>query len=135
MCSSDLELTHIDVWGKFETVSIDRYQYFIGFVDDHGRYITMEGLKKKLEAAQKVKNYITYLCTQDMKPKAVRFDVSGEFLATELREWLKQEGFIAQPTTPYSPSQNGVAEHMNRTLAELAQAMVNARNLPLFLWE
>ena len=94
-----------------------------------------EGLKKKSEAAQEVKNYITYLCTQDMKPKAVCFDVGGKFLATELCEWLKQEGLIAQSTAPYSPLQNGVAECMNCTLAELAQAMVNAHNLPLFLWE
>ena len=114
------ELTHIDVWGKFETISIDGYQYSIGFVDDHGRYITMEGLKRKSEAAQQVKNYITHLHTQDMKPKAVHFDVSGKFLATELCEWLKQEGLTAQPTTPYSPSQNGVVECMNHTLAELA---------------
>ena len=94
-----------------------------------------EGLKKKSEAAQKVKNYITYLCTQDMKPKAIRFDVSGEFLATELCEWLKQEGLTAQPTAPYSPLQNGVVECMNHTLAELARAMINAHNLPLFLWK
>jgi hypothetical protein len=35
----------------------------------------------------------------------------------------------------YSPSQNGVAERMNRTLVELACAMINARDLPKFLWE
>ena len=63
-----------------------------------------------------------------MKPKAIHFDVGGEFLATELCEWLKQEGLTAQPTAPYSPLQNGVAECMNCTLAELAQAMVNTRN-------
>ena len=36
-------------------------------------------------------------------------------------------------TAPYSPSQNGVAERMNRTLVELACAMI--RDLPKFLWE
>jgi len=36
-------------------------------------------------------------------------------------------------TAPYSPSQNGVAERMNRTLVELARAMM--RELPQFLWE
>jgi hypothetical protein len=38
-------------------------------------------------------------------------------------------------TAPYSPSQNGVAEHMNRTLVELARAMLIAAKLPEFLWE
>ena len=40
-----------------------------------------------------------------------------------------------QTTAPYSPSQNGVAECMNRTLVELAQAMLIAVQLPEFLWE
>jgi len=38
-------------------------------------------------------------------------------------------------TAPYSPSQNRVAEHMNRTLVELARAMLQASDLPEFLWE
>ena len=38
-------------------------------------------------------------------------------------------------TAPYSSSQNGIAEHMNRTLADLAQAMRIAADLPVFLWE
>jgi hypothetical protein len=38
-------------------------------------------------------------------------------------------------TAPYSPSQNGVTERMNRTLKELARAMRIAADLPVFLWE
>ena len=38
-------------------------------------------------------------------------------------------------TAPYSPSQNGVAERMNRTLVELARAMLTDSKLPEFLWE
>jgi hypothetical protein len=40
-----------------------------------------------------------------------------------------------QLTAPYSPSQNSVAEQMNRTLVELAHAMLASSNLPEFLWE
>ena len=38
-------------------------------------------------------------------------------------------------TAPYSPSQNGVAECMNRTLVELVRAMLTDSKLPEFLWE
>ena len=38
-------------------------------------------------------------------------------------------------TTPYSPSQNGIAEWMNRTLVELSCAMIIANDLPEFLRE
>ena len=72
------------MWGKFPVTSIEGYQYFIAFVDDHSRYTTTEGLKTKSESAQKVKNYITYLRNRGMTPEAVRFDEGGEFLVEEL---------------------------------------------------
>ena len=40
-----------------------------------------------------------------------------------------------QLTAPYLPSQNGIAECMNRTLVELARAMIRAQKMPEFLWE
>ena len=49
--------------------------------------------------------------------------------------WFNQQGIEAQLTAPYSPSQNGAAERLNRTLVELARAMMAARNVPEFLWE
>ena len=36
---------------------------------------------------------------------------------------------------PYSPSQNGIAEQMNRTLVELTHAMIKGQDVPEFLWE
>lgn len=52
-----------------------------------------------------------------------------------LINWFNQQGIEAQLTAPYSPSQNGAAERLNRTLVELARAMMAARNVPEFLWE
>jgi hypothetical protein len=40
-----------------------------------------------------------------------------------------------QMTARYAPSQNGVVECMNRTLVELAHAMIMAKTVPEFLWE
>ena len=49
--------------------------------------------------------------------------------------WCKGHGIEIHLTAPYSPSQNGVAERMNRTLVELSRAMLDANELPEFLWE
>ena len=49
-------------------------QYYILFVDDATRYVTVHFLKRKDEAAQHIKNYITYLRTQQKLPKAIRID-------------------------------------------------------------
>ena len=125
------ELTHIDLWGKYDTTSINGNQYFLLMVDDSSRFITTEFLKDKSRAAEKVKEYLAKLISHDKKPKAIRLDRGKEFL--NVSTWCQEKGIEIQKTAPYSPSQNGIAERMNRTLVEIARAMI--RGLPEFLWE
>ena len=127
------DLTHIDLWGKYDTASIHGNHYYLLMVDDSSWYITTEFLKKKSEAADKVKNYLAHLTSHNRKPKAIRIDRGKEFLNERLSAWCQEKGIDIQLTAPYSPSQNGVAERMNRTLVELARAML--RGSPEFLWE
>ena len=68
------QLTHIDVWGKYDVMSIYGHQYYVVFVDDAARYITVNFLKRKDEAAIKVKEYLTHLRTQEKFPKAFQVD-------------------------------------------------------------
>ena len=129
------ELTHTDLWGKYDTKSINNNQYYILFVDDASRYMTTKFLKGKDEAAQAVKDYMTYLSTHGKSPSALRTDRGKEFLNIPLTQWCSKHGIDNQVTAPYSPSQNGIAERANRTLVELARAMIRGQNLPEFLWE
>src|SRR6202453_3692744 len=129
------QMTHMDLWGKYEITSIGGYQYYIVFVDDASRYITVNYLKKKDEASTKVKEYLAHLSTQDKHPKAVRMDRGKEFINESLKLWCRERGIEMELTAPYSPSQNGVAERMNRTLVELARAMSRSLDVPEFLWE
>jgi len=78
------QLTHIDLSGKFPIVSIDGSHYFINFIDDKSWMVTVEGLKNKNEATQKVKDYLTHLQTHRMTSQAVRFDEGREFISKEL---------------------------------------------------
>ena len=107
------ELTHIDLWGKYNIASINGNQYYILFVNDAERFSTTEFLKQKGEASQKVKEYLTHLTTQGRKPKAIRVDRGKEFVNDDLKTWCQQQGIEIHMTVPYSPSQNGVAEWMN----------------------
>jgi hypothetical protein len=129
------ELMHLNVWGKLLVQSIDKNQYFIGLINDHTRYVTVEGLSLKHDATHKVKNYILSLKVHRKILCMICCDEGGEFLSGDLTNWLKQEGITLQTTVAYSLSQNGVAERMNHTLVELAHAMVNGHELPKFLWE
>src|SRR5262245_7803220 len=128
-------LTHIDLWGKYAIRSINGNQYYLLFVDDSRRYVTVNFLKEKTEAAQGVINYLAHLITQGRTPKAIQIDRGKEFVNEKLDKWCKNKGIDIRLTAPYSPSQNGVAERMNRTLVELGRAMLTAQDLPEFLWE
>jgi GAG-pre-integrase domain len=47
-------LTHIDLWGKYQIQSIHGNQYYILFVDDYTRYVTVQFLKGKNQAVQHI---------------------------------------------------------------------------------
>jgi transposase InsO family protein len=64
-------------------------------------------MKKKTEAVQIVKNYLTHLITQGKSPKVITIDNGKEFLNEELQNWCAEQGINIQTTAPYSPSQNG----------------------------
>jgi hypothetical protein len=129
------EITHMDLWGKYPIQSINGNQYFHTFLDDSTRRPSLSFLKHKDEAAQAVKNYVAYLKARGMHPHAFRCDQGAEFLNDKLVLWLREQGIELQTTAPYSPSQNGAAERLNRTLVELARAMMIGANVPMFLWE
>jgi len=129
------ELMHMDLWGKYDVASINGNQYYLLMVDDAMRYITVKFLKTKDQAVQKIMNYMTYQKAWGKTPCAIRADRGTEFVNEALREWCHSQGIELQVMAPYSPSQNGVAEQMNRTLVELTHAMLSASELPEFLWE
>ena len=96
---------------------------------------TVAFLKGKNEMSPKVKQYLTYLRTQGKQPRAIRIDRGKEFLNEDLKTWYQNEGIEIQATAGHSPVQNGVAERMNCTLAEISRAMLQSQNSPEFLWE
>jgi transposase InsO family protein len=62
-------------------------------------------------------------------------DHGHKFVNEALFRWCQSKGMTMEMMAPYSPSQNGVAKWMNRTLEELARAIWIAADLPVFLWE
>jgi transposase InsO family protein len=122
------ELTHIDLGGKYAIRSIKGNQYYLLFVDDATRYVTINFFKEKSAAAQGIIKYLAHLIIQGQKPKVIQIDGGKEFVNQKLESWCKEQGIEIHSTAPYSPSQNGVAEQMNHTLVELAHAMLAQAN-------
>jgi hypothetical protein len=104
------ELTHIDLWGKYEIASINGAYYYLLMIDDTSRHTTVVFLKSKDQAAQRVKEYLTYITTRNKLPTAIRIDRGTEFANADLKSWCGHHGIEIQMTAPYFPFQNGVAE-------------------------
>jgi hypothetical protein len=129
------DLTHIDLWGKYTIKSINGNQHYLLFIDNVTRYVTIQFLKEKSDTVQKVSNYLAYMNTQEKKLKAIQIDCSTEFVNETLNTYCATCGIEVRLTVPYSLSQNGITERMNRTIVELSQAMLFASKLPEYLWE
>lgn len=125
-----------DVWGPAPTESIGKSKYYISFIDDCTRFGTMLFLRKKDEAHEKIKARVEQIKRHFGKvPKWMRFDNGSELVNAKTKKWAEEQGITIETTAPYSPSQHGVAERFNRTILELARAMLFGKNLPAFLWD
>ena len=119
--SEILGLVHTDVCGPMKTTSMGGARYFVTFIDNKTRKISVYFLKTKGECFEKFKHYMALAEKQTGKDlKVLRSDNGGEF--------------ARQTLTPYTPQQNGVAERANRTIVEIARSMLHAQNIGFELW-
>src|SRR6202522_967132 len=134
-CRDASERIMSDVWGPAQKISIGGWKYYISFTDNATRYVHVLFLADKSQAFDRIKERVAQIKRQFGKVlKYMCFDNGKELVNEKLRKFTAEEGIIIETSAPYSPSQ-GVAERFNRTLLELARAMIIGRNVPQFLWD
>jgi hypothetical protein len=125
-----------DVWGPAGKESIGKWKYYISFTDDCTCYVHVLFLKDKSQAFDCIKECVTQIKQHYGKvQKWLCCDNRKELVNDKLKKLAAEEGIIIETSAPYSPSQNGVVERFNRTLLELARAMIISKDLPIFLWD
>jgi len=125
-----------DVWGPARVQSIGGWSYYVSFLDDAKRLSTVLFLKRKSDAFQWIREYGAIVEWKFGKPpRYMCFDNGRELVNPEIRKWASEKGIIIETMAPYSPSQNSIMEHFNRTLLELTHAMLIEKWLPAFLWD
>src|SRR5258708_12975359 len=60
-CAEKGEITHIDLWGKYDVTSIKGNQYYLLLIDDATRYVTLKFLKPKSNPPHHIQPYISHL--------------------------------------------------------------------------
>ena len=99
--------------------SYSGYNYITGFTEDKTGFRDVEFSKEKSEIFDIVTKKIEYYKTQFGRyPNVIRMDNGREFSPVKLNDYLTEKGIIFEPTTPYTPEQNGIAVKTNRIIIE-----------------
>jgi transposase InsO family protein len=110
-------------------------RYFVTYIDDFSRKVWVYLLKSKGECLKKFKEFKALVETQsEHKIKVFQSDNGGEYISKGFERFLRANGIEKQTSTSYRPQQNGVVEHANCTLVEMARSMLHVQNLKKSLW-
>lgn len=129
--SKPLELVHIDLCGPSRKNSSCEEEFFILFIDDFSRMCWIGLLNHKDEAFEKfkaLKALVEY--ESDHKIKCLRSDRGGEFTSDDFFDFFEEHGIKRELSTSRRPQQNRVIERMNRTIQQMAQAMLDESGTP-----
>jgi hypothetical protein len=128
------DLTVSNMWGPACTQAPGGDQYFIMFTDGKASHMMMYFMKNKSDVFMKFKQYKSFMEMQNScKLKKLNIE-GGEFLSKDFMKFFLDNGIQLDITAPYSLSQNGVAECLNKTLVEHMHAMIYQNGLPYSLW-
>ena len=120
VCSTrKLQCVHSNICGPMPTESLGGKKYFVSFIDDYSRCCRVYLMRQKSEVFSKFKEFEA-LVTNDtgLTIGTLHTDNGGEYVSKEFEDYLRSNGISQDFTVPYSPTQNGVAERMNRSLLE-----------------
>ena len=130
-----LDLVHTDVAGPMETSSKGGARYFVTFIDDKSRWLSVYPIAHKSDSFSSFQHFRNTAETHTgRKIRQLRSDGGGEYFSNEFSEFLITHGITRQTTAPYTPQQNGVSERMNRTLKDLIRAMLHHNSVPADFW-
>ncbi|MBW0517598.1 hypothetical protein O181_057313 [Austropuccinia psidii MF-1] len=129
-----LDLLVLDIMGPFEG-DTQGFRYLLIIRDHMLTYFIVYPLKLRSNAPAAIQETMKQLqvCTSTT-PKALRTD-NAEFTSAAFTHSLAKLGVAFYPSLPYSPRENGKAERLNRTLGDMARAMVTQSQMPTRFWK
>ena len=130
-----MEIIYSDVAGPFAVASTAGNCYFTTFIDAYTDKKWVRFLKHKSGYSQEFKKWHALVTTETgLKVGTLHSDRGGEYISSELEDWLQLHGIKHNKTAAHSPHQNGVAEWYNRTLVESAHTSLIHASLPSNMW-
>jgi hypothetical protein len=133
-----LELVHTDLFVA-ALASLGGSKYLAMFTDDYTNFVTgfLQRDKSALTTLHNFKVFHKRMTNlTGLSLKTIRADLGTEYKNSDFQTYCEQHGISRQFSAPGAQShgQNGVAERMNRTIAERALSMLVHASLPLTYW-
>ena len=117
------------------SLSLGGAAYFCTFIDDYSRKVWVYFLNNKDEVLSVFKTFLQLVENQSGKKlKCLRTDNGGEYVSKAFVDFCDSKGIKRELTAPYNPSQNGVAERVNRTIQEKVRSMLSNADLTQGFW-
>ncbi|CAA7016420.1 unnamed protein product [Microthlaspi erraticum] len=114
--------------------SIGGKRYVFVLVDDYSRYTWVRFIRDKSDTMASFKIWALQVITEKGSLKRIRSDHGGEFQNEVMTKFCNDQGIAHQFSAPRTPQMNGVVERKNRTLQEMARAMIHGGNIPVKFW-
>ena len=98
-----MDLVHSDLCRPMTVTSLDGYNYYVTFIDDHSRKTWIYFLKTKEseEVLNKFKEFKPLVKNlSGRRIKILRSDNVGEYTSTKFNDLCKEEGIEREITTP-----------------------------------
>jgi len=95
-------------------------RYFVTYLDEGSRYLTVKCTTTKSQAAKSLLQHIDYV---------------HHHTPTVHAEYYTKNNINIRRTIPHSPQENSLSERINRTIMDTARATLNPSKLPHHLWD
>ena len=131
-----LQRVYTDVHGPVPTRSRRGHIYWVSFVDDYSRFPAVYFITEKSDVYDAFKRYKAW--AENITGRRIgilRDDKGGEYVSSDLDRYLADAGIRREHSIRDTPQQLGVAERLNRTLAEGITTALSQSGLTRTWWE
>jgi transposase InsO family protein len=117
------EHIHLDL-KNFPVESYHKFKYFMSSLDNYSSHAWIMLLHEKSSVILAIKQFLAAVKNQHGSTiKEWMSDARGEYKLEAFIKALKDEGIKILQSAPYTPQQNGHAEHLMCTLMDKGEAM------------
>ena len=115
--ATKLESVHMNLWGPSPMASLGGSRYYITSINNYSKKVWVYFLNNKSDVLDTFKRWKAIVEIETgLRLKCLRSDNGGEYIDGGFKEYCAANGIRMEKTIPRTPQQNGVAEHMNRTI-------------------